>query len=163
MSRVDYNSKILTEQQFKNSPFKNLMSYTDYLDKALKLGSAFTFQRAMNLINAEDNANDINDSVKGWAMEKEAKKDEAEAKYYAALAQYNAMKDAEYTAIKNLKYATNVYGEDSSRYNDAFKKYDLTSKSLFDADINLSCARDQFNFANTSAFKAFLTARTAEG
>ncbi len=159
MERVDNTNKILTEQQFKNSPFKNFMSYTDYLDKALKLGSAFTFQRALNIAKAEDNANEIKDSVKGWALEKEAKKDEAEVKYYAALAQYNAMKEAEYVAIKDLKYATNVYGENSSRYNDAYKQYNLTAKSLFNADLDLSCARDQFNFANNSAFKAYLTSR----
>ncbi len=160
MSRVDQTNGILTEQQFKNSPFKNLMSYSDYLDKALKLGSAFTFQRAFKLQQAEDNVNEINASVKGWAIEKEAKKDEAEARYYAALAQYDAMKDAEYNAVQNLKYATNMFGENSSKYNDAFKKYNLSAKSLFEADIDLGCARDQFNFANTSAFKAFLTART---
>ncbi len=160
MSRVDQTNGILTEQQFKSSPFKNLMSYSDYLDKALKLGSAFTFQRALNIQKAEDISNNINNEVKGWALEKEAKKDEAEARYYAALAQYNAMKNAETDAIKNLQYATNMYGEKSSQYNDAFKKYNLSAKSLFEADIDLGCARDQFSFANTSAFKAYLTTRT---
>lgn len=163
MSRVQQTNGILTEQQFKNSPFKNLMSYSDYLDKALKLGSAFTFQRALMLQNAEDKSVQISDSVKGWALEKEIKKDEAEARYYAALEQYNAMKSAETTAIKNLKYATDMYGENSSRYNDAYKKYNLSAKSLFESDINLSCARDQFNFANNSAFKAYLTSRTLPG
>ena len=69
------------------------------------------------------------------------------------------MKSAQNTATKRLEYVTSNYGEKSSQYNDAFKKYDLSSKSLFSADINLSCARDQFNFANTSAFKAYLTSR----
>lgn len=159
MSRVDQTNGILTEQQFKNSPFKNLMSYSDYLDKALKLGSAFTFQRALNLQKTEDLTEGIKDSVKGWALEKEVKKDEAEARYYAALAQYDSMKNAEYEAYKNLQYATNMFGENSSKYNDAFKKYNLSAKSLFDADVDLGCARDQFNFANTSAFKAYLTTR----
>ena len=159
MSRVDQTNGILTEQQFKNSPFKNLMSYSDYLDKALKLGSAFTFQRAFKLQQAEDNVNEINASVTGWALEKEAKKDEAEARYYAALAQYDSMKSAEAEAYKNLQYATNMFGEDSSKYNDAFKRYHTSVKSLSGADIDLSCARDQFNFANTSAFKAYLTTR----
>lgn len=163
MGKVDGTEKILTQQQFENSPLKGLMSYNDYLDKALKLGSAFTFQRAFVMSNAENKSKEISDSVKGWALEKEAKKDEAEAKYYAALEQYNSMKNAEYNAIKNLNYATNMYGENSSRYNEAFKKYNLTAKSLFEADISLSCARDQFNFANTSAFKAYLTSRIAQG
>ncbi len=156
---VDKTSKILTEQQFNKSPFKIIMSYSDYLDKALKLGSAFTFSRAFNLQKAEDLATDINNSVTGWALEKEAKKDEAEARYYAALAQYDSMKSAEAEAYKNLQYATNMFGEDSSKYNDAFKRYHTSVKSLSGADIDLSCARDQFNFANTSAFKAYLTTR----
>ena len=50
-----------------------------------------------------------------------------------------------------------MYGEGNSRYNDALKKYNLSNKSLFGADINLSVARDKFNFANTSAFKAYLS------
>ena len=67
------------------------------------------------------------------------------------------MKSGNDSAIKNLKYATSIYGADSNQYSDALKKYNLSNKSLFGADVNLSIARDQFNFANTSAFKAFLT------
>lgn len=159
MSKVEQTKGILTEQQYKSSPYKNFMSYADYLKNALKLGSAFTFQRALLLQNTEENSNEIAESVKGWALEKEAKKDEAEEKYYAALAQYEAMKNAQDSAIKRLTYATNMYGEDSTQYNDAFKKYDLSAKSLFGADVDLSCARDQFNFANGAAFKAYLTSR----
>ena len=84
-------------------------------------------------------------------------KAEAEEKYYAALAQYEAMKSAQTSALKDLKYATSMYGEGTSRYSDALKKYNLSSKTLFNSDINLSVARDQFNFANTSAFKAYLS------
>ncbi len=157
MSKVEQG--ILTEQQYKSSPFKNVMSYDDYLKNALRLGSAFTFQRALLLQNVEDNSDKIAESVKGWALEKEAKKDEAEEKYYAALAQYEAMKNAQDSAIKRLTYATNMYGEDSTQYNDAFKKYNLSAKSLFGANVDLSCARDQFNFANGAAFKAYLTSR----
>lgn len=160
MSKVEQTKGILTEQQFKNSPFKSFMSYEDYVNKALKLGSAFTFQRALTLQNAENNSDEIAESVKGWALEKEAKKDEAKEKYYAALTQYEAMKNAQDAAIKRLTYTTNMFGEDSSQYNDAFKKYNLSAKSLFGANIDLSCARAQFNFANSSAFKAFLTSRT---
>lgn len=160
MSKVEQN--ILTEQQFKNSPFKNFMSYNDDITNALKLGSAFTFQRALNLQKSEDSADNIKNSVKGWALEKGAKKGEAEEKYYAALAQYEAMKNAQYSAVKRLKYTTNMYGEESSQYNDAFKKYDLSAKSLFGANVDLTCARDHFNDANSSAFKAFLTSRLAD-
>lgn len=159
MGRIDQTNGILTEQQFNKSPFKTIMSYSDYLDKALKFGSAFTFTRALNLQKTEDLAEGIKDSVKCWALEKEVKKDEAEARYYAALAQYDLMKNAKDEAYKNLRYATNIFGENSSKYNDAFKKYNLSAKSLFDADVDLGCARDQFNFANTSAFKAYITSR----
>ena len=159
MSKIEQAKGILTEQQFNNSPLKGSMSYADYVAKALKLGSAFTFSKAFLLQKAEDNSQEIAESVKGWALEKEAKKDEAEEKYYAALAQYKAMKSAQESAVKRLNYTTDIYGEESSQYNDAFKNYNLSAKSLFGADVNLSCARDQFNFANGAAFKAYLTSR----
>ncbi len=157
MGKVNQTQGILTEQQFNSSPLKNIMSYKDYFDKALKLGSAFTFSRAIAMQNAEDTKNNIDDSVKGYYLEKENKKAQAEEKYYAALAQYDAMKSNQESAIKNLKYATSMYGDGSSQYSDALKKYNLSAKSLFGADVNLSVARDQFNFANTSAFKAYLS------
>ena len=157
MSKINQTNRIMTEQEFKNSPLKSLMSYDDYCTKALKLGSAFTIARAMTLQNAEDTQKNIEDSVNGYYVEKEEKKSEAEEKYYAALAQYEAMKSAQNSALKDLKYATTMYGEGNSRYNDALKIYNLSNKSLFGADINLSVARDQFNFANTSAFKAYLS------
>ncbi len=157
MGKVNQTQGILTEQQFNSSPLKNVMSYKDYFDKALKLGSAFTFSRAIAMQNAEDTKNNIENSVKGFYLEKENKKAQAEEQYYTALAQYDAMKSNQESAIKNLKYATSMYGDGSSQYSDALKKYNLSTKSLFGADLNLSVARDQFNFANTSAFKAFLS------
>ena len=158
MSKVNA-TKILTEQEFNNSPYKNLMSYQDYFAQALKLGSAFTLQRAFAMQNAQENSDDITASVKGWYLEKEAKKDEAEANYYAALDEYSAMKKTEQAALRDLNYATNMYGEDSFRYNDALKKYNLSANTLFEADIDVTCARDRFNSANTSAFKAYLASR----
>ncbi len=157
MSKVNQTQGILTEQQFNSSPLKNVMSYKDYFEKALKLGSAFTLSRAMILQKAEETKNNIDDSVQGFYLEKENKKAQAEEKYYEALAQYEAMKSGNDSAVKNLKYATSIYGADSTQYSDALKKYNLSNKSLFGADVNLSIARDQFNFANTSAFKAFLS------
>ena len=157
MSKVNQTQRILTEQEFNKSPLRNFMSYQDYFDKALKLESAFTLARAMTLQNAEDTQQNIKDSVNGYYVEKEQNKAEAEEKYYAALAQYEAMKSAQISALKDLKYATSMYGEGTSRYSDALKKYNLSSKTLFNSDINLSVARDQFNFANTSAFKAYLS------
>lgn len=159
MSSVNQTQGILTEKQFNASPFKNIMSYKDYLDKALKLGSAFTFAHAFALKNAEDTTENINNSVKGYYMEKEAKKAEAEDEYYAALAQYQAMKSGQDAAIRDLNYATNIFGENSTQYSDALKKYNLSDKSLFNSDVNLSVARDRFNFANNSAFKAYLSSR----
>lgn len=157
MSKVNQTQKILTEQEFNKSPLKNIMSYQDYFGKALKLGSAFTLARAVVLQNAEDTQENIKDSVNGYYVEKEQNKAEAEEKYYAALAQYEAMKSAQTSALKDLQYATSMYGEGTSRYSDALKKYNLSNKTLFNSDINLSAARDQFNFANTSAFKAYLS------
>lgn len=151
-------NKILTEQEFNKSPLKGLMSYQEYFDKALKSGSTFTFAKKMNLLETtEKTTKDIEASVKGFYLEREKRKNEAEEKYYAALEQYEAMKSSQNEALKKLQYATNIYGENSLRYSDALKKYNLSSKTLFNADVNLSCARDQFNFANGAAFKAYLS------
>lgn len=157
MTKVNQTQGILSEQQFNSSPLKGVMSYKDYVDKALKLGSAFTFSRALALQKAENTKENIDNSVKGFYVEKEQQKADAEQQYYNALAQYEAMKSGKESAIRNLKYATNMYGEDSSKYSDALKKYNLSSKSLFNSDVSLSIARDHFNSANSSAFKAFLT------
>lgn len=157
MSEVGKTSHILTQAEFEKSPYKALMSYQEYFDNALKLGSAFTIARAMTMQKTEQTSNEIRSEVDGWYVQKEQKKDEAEERYYAALEQYEAMKSSQDKALSRLNYATNIYGQDSTQYSDALKKYNLSSKTLFGADINLSCARDQFNFANNSAFKAYLS------
>lgn len=149
--------KILTETEFNKSTFKNIMSYKDYFETALKLGSTFTFARAMTLHKAEQTSYEIKNEIDGWYVQKEEKKDEAEKLYYAALEQYEAMKSSQDKALSRLKYATNMFGEESSQYSDALKKYDLSSKTLFGADISLGIATDKFNSANTSAFKAYLS------
>ena len=101
----------------------------------------------------------INESVQGWYLEKEAALDVAEKDYYTALAEYDAMKSGKDKATSDLNYATKIYGEESSQYNAALKKYKTSSKSLFGADVNLGIARDKFSFANQAAHKAFLTSR----
>lgn len=155
MSKV--NQKILTEQEFNTSPLKSLMSYQDYFSKALKAGSTFTFAKAIGLQNAQNTSDKIKDEVNGWYIGKEKQKNAAEQAYYEALAQYQAMKTGNESALKNLNYATNIYGEDSTQASDALKKYNLSGKSLFASNTNLSIARDRFNSANTSAFKAYLS------
>lgn len=157
MSEVGKTSHILTQAEFEKSPYKALMSYQEYFDNALKLGSSFTIARAMTMQEAKKTSEDIDNSVQGFYLEREQRKDDAEEKYYAALTQYEAMKAAKEKALTNLNYATNIYGEKSSKYNDALKQYNLSTKTLFDADVNLGIARDKFNFANTSAFRAYLS------
>ena len=156
---VQKTGQILTEQQFNSSPYKSLMSYDDYVSYALKMGSAFTFAKAMVLKNTKDTQEKINESVQGWYLEKEAALDVAEEEYYAALAQYDAMKSGKDKATSDLNYATKIYGEESSQYNAALKKYNISSESLFGAEVNLSIARDKFGFANQAAHKAFLTSK----
>ena len=148
---------ILTEQEFNKSPMKGLISYKDYFAAALKLGSAFTLARALTLKSAQETSDGIRESVDGWYVQKEQKKDEAEERYYAALEQYQAMKSSQDKALSRLKYTTNVYGEESTQYSDALKKYNLSSKTLFGANIDLDVARDQFDFANGAAYKAYLS------
>lgn len=151
--------QILTEQEFNKSVLKNLMSYDEYFSTALKSGSAFTIAREMTLQKAEETSDDIRQSVEGWYIGKEQEKDKAEKKYYAALEQYNLMKSSQDKALSRLTYTTNIYGEESTQYADALKKYNLSSKTLFGADVNLGIARDKFNFANFSAFNAYLSTR----
>lgn len=155
MTKVGYVSK----EQFEKIPELKAQygSYENFMKTQLGIQSTFTFAKKYVMQETEQTSNKIRSEVDGWYVQKEQKKDEAEEKYYADLAQYEAMKTAQYEALKNLNYATNMYGEESSKYNDALKKYNLSSKTLFGADINLSCARDQFNFANNSAFKAYLS------
>ena len=69
------------------------------------------------------------------------------------------MEHAKEKAYKELEYMSASFGNDSTRYSDALKKYRLSAKTSFDANINLDCARDKFDSANISAFKAFLTTR----
>ena len=157
MSKV--NQKILTEQEFNTSPLKSLMSYQDYFSKALKAGSTFTFAKAIGLQNAQNTSDKIKDEVNGWYFGKEKQKNAAEQAYYEALAQYQAMKTGNESALKNLNDVANIYGEDSTQVSDALEKYNLSEKSLFASNTNFEIARDRFNSANTSAFKAFLTSR----
>lgn len=159
MSKVGQTQKIMTEQEFNKSPLKSVMSYQDYFTRALKSGSAFNFAKMFALGQAQTTSDKIKDSVKGWALEKEAQKADAEEAYYKALAQYEAMKTGNEEALKKLQYATSMYGEESTQVSDALKKYNLSDKSLFASNTNLDIARDRFNSANTSAFKAFLTSR----
>ena len=159
MSGVNQTQKIMTEQEFNKSPLKSVMSYQDYFTRALKSGSAFDFAKMFALGQAQTTSDKIKDSVKGWALEKEAQKADAEEAYYEALAQYEAMKSGNEAALKKLHYATNMYGEGSTQFSDALKKYNSSDKSLFASNTNLDIARDRFNSANTSAFKAFLTSR----
>lgn len=153
-------TKILTEQEFNNSPYNNLMSYQDYSNQALKLGSAFTFQRALVSTQAQKNTEEIFTGIESWCEIRERRKQEAEDNYYASFAQYNNMKNLKDEYLNELKYATAMYGVNSTHCNEAFKKYTSSTKSLFQADIKLSCAREQFSFANRSAFNAFLTSQT---
>ena len=159
MSGVNQTQKIMTEQEFNKSPLKSVMSYQDYFTRALKSGSAFDFAKMFALGQAQTTSDKIKDSVKGWALEKEAQKADAEEAYYEALAQYEAMKSGNEVALKKLQYATNMYGEKSTQFSDALEKYSSSDKSLFASNTNLDIARDRFNSANTSAFKAFLTSR----
>ena len=159
MSKINQTQPIMTEQEFNKSSLKGLVSYHDYVAQALKSGSTFDIAKMYAQIQAQTTSDNIKDSVKGWALEKEAQKNDAEEAYYEALAQYEAMKNGNEEALKKLQYATNIYGEDSTQVSDALKKYYLSGKSLFASNTNLDIARDKFNSANLSAFKAFLTSR----
>lgn len=152
--------KILTQQEFEKSPYKSLMSYEDYFKSALKLGSAFTFAHAMTIKNAEDFSKKIKGDIEGYYIKKEQEKDKAEEEYYLALQQYEQMKAAQKKAFSRLEYTTNVFGQDSSYFSDALKKYNLADKSLFDTGVSLDIARDRFNSANINAFKTYLSTLT---
>lgn len=152
-------TQILTEQQFNNSPLKGLISYQDYVSKALKLGSAFTVAKLLAMKNAEETSEGIKNSVKGWALEKEEQKDRAEQEYYTALAQMKAMKNAKEKAYKKTEYELASFGEKSFRYSDAVKKYKDSDKTYADAETNWEIAMYKFMDANKVAFNAFFASR----
>ena len=159
MSKINQTQPIMTEQEFNKSSLKGLVSYNDYVTQALKSGSTFDVAKMYAQIQAQTTSDKIKDSVKGWALEKEAQKDDAEEAYYEALAQYEAMKAGNEKALKNLQYAINIYGENSTQVSDALKKYNLSGKSLSASDTNRDSARDSYNFTIRAAFNAYLTSR----
>ena len=48
-NKVSQTQGIMTKEQFNASPLKNVMSYNDYFMRALKTGSAFTFNSDIKL------------------------------------------------------------------------------------------------------------------
>lgn len=53
-NEVNQTQGIMTREQFNASPLKNIMSYNDYFIRALKTGSAFTFNSNIKL-NSNNN------------------------------------------------------------------------------------------------------------
>ncbi len=153
-------SEINARMQYEKDPklqekFGSFEKYFEYKALELKKESILTYGK-----NVSDS---IKNSVKGWALEQEAKKDEAEQRYYAALQQYSLMKSGEDKALSNLRTVYSNYGENSTQFNDAMKSYKNSTNTLFDANIELSCARDHFNSANKNAFMSYLTTRNLQG
>ncbi len=55
MSNEVVKTQIMTEQQFNESPLKNVMSYQDYFINALKSGSAFNFGKSQFTLKNNNN------------------------------------------------------------------------------------------------------------
>lgn len=147
----------ITKEQFEID-FKGLKtiygSYENYQQAQLmqlKKESVMTY--------AKNTSDYISNSVKGWALEKEQKKNESKSEYEAALAQYDAVKYQKEKTYSLLKSLYNNYGEDSTQYGDKYKLFTQLNKQTSSAETNWKIAMDHFNSDNMSAFKAFLTSR----
>lgn len=153
-------SEITAKIQYEKDPklqekFGSFENYFENQQLQLKRESVMTYGK-----NVTDS---IKNSVKGWALEKEAAKAEAEEKYYAALNQYYLMKTGEDEALSNLQNVYANYGEESGKFNDALKIYTNSTKTLSEADTNLSCAKAHFNSANKNSLMAFFSTLNLQG
>lgn len=149
--------KQITKEQFEID-YKGLKtiygSYENY-QKAqllqLKKESVMTY--------AKNQSDYITNSVKGWQLEKEQKKENSKAEYETALAQYEAVKYQKERTYSMLQNIYNNYGEDSTQFNDKYKLFTQLNKKVLGAETNWKIAMEHFNSDNLSAFKAFLTSR----
>lgn len=149
--------KQITKEQFEID-YKGLKttygSYENYLQAQmlqLKKESVMTY--------AKNTSDYITNSVKGWQLEKEQKKENSKAEYEAALAQYDAVKYQKERTYSLLQSIYNNYGEDSSQFGDKYKLFTQLNKQTSSAETNWKIAMDRFNSDNMSAFKAYLTSR----
>lgn len=152
MTKVGYVSK---EQFDVNKELKTIYGSYENYQKAqllqLKKESVMTY--------AKNNYEYITNSVKGWAVEKEQKKQDSKAEYEAALAQYDAVKYQKAKTYSALKSIYNNYGEDSTQFGDKYKMFTQLNKQTSSAETNWKIAMAHFNDDNMSAFKAYLTSR----
>jgi RecG-like helicase len=103
--------------------------------------------------NAKTTSQNIKNSVKNFYLDRENKKGVAEQEYYNALALYAQQKTETNKTLKTL----NKYTEGDTNYSTALKNYNNANTSLFNSEIALNIARDNFNSANYSAFGAYLS------
>ena len=146
-SSVDakYDYLIKSQDAKFKATYPTLESYID----SLKKESVYTF--------GKNTSDAIKASVKGYALEKEAEKQQAEADYYAAVSNMGDSNYEKYKARTGLQTSFNLHGEESSKYKESYKKFELTSRFASDSETNWKIAMDRFNNANRSAHRAFLT------
>ncbi len=150
------NSKILTQTEFNaNTELKTqYKNYAEYFTEALSTTSAWTMAKKDGMIASESGTDD---PIKGYYLEKAAAKDEAEANYYEAYNNFLSLKDTKSSASSDMKYASEVYGEDSAQYTEASESYTAANQSASTGETGWKIAMNRFNEANSSAFKAFLS------
>ena len=141
MGLSEINAKIQFEKDPKlQERFGTLENYLQFQKLQLKRESAWTFGKSVT-----DN---IKNGVKDWVSGKEKARDDAEARYEAAMQASYAM-DANYEkALSELQTKYRAYGDDTSKYNDALTAYNNLKTSKFDTDLEVKLARDHFNDAD---------------
>lgn len=152
------NVQILSQEQFEKSNIKgDFTSYQDYCTKQLS-----ELKKTSVMTYGQNASNSITESVKGYALEKEAAKEAAEARYYQALAQFKVNKNQQENALSELQNIYSSYGEQSSQFSTQSKLYKNFLSKTTDSEINWSIAKDHFNNANMSAFRAYLSTRNLQ-
>ena len=140
-------SEIRARYEYDNNPqlkerFGTFEKYFEYQQLQLKRESAWTL--------GKDVSDKIRQDVKDWVTGKAVAKAKAEERYELAMNNAGLAKKAYEDAMHALSLKLETYGDDASKYTDELKAYNTSYTSQFDANIEVECARDAFNSANSA-------------
>ena len=140
-------SEIKAKYEYEHNPqlkerFGSFEKYFEYQQLQLKRESAWTLGK-----NTSDR---IRQDVKDWVTGKAIAKVNAEERYNLAMYNAGLAKKAHENAMQALTRKWETYGDDTSKYTDELKAYNTSYTSQFDADIEVKCARDALNNANSA-------------
>ena len=140
-------NEITARYEYEKNPqlkerFGSFEKYFEYQQLQLKRESAWTYGKTLS--------ESIKEGVKDWVTGKAVAKTNAQKRYELAMYNASLAKKAHDNAMQALTTKLETFGNDSSKYTDELKAYNTTYTSQFDADIEVECARDAFNSANSA-------------